>query len=56
MRDIDLKESKHANLELGWGFKADEKMGAWDEEGIGHVGMFKRLEIDNNVKLDMYQT
>lgn len=27
-----------------WGFKLDEAMGEWDEEGIAHVGMFMRLE------------
>jgi len=29
-----------------WGFKTDEGMGAWDEEGIKHVGMFHRLSIE----------
>lgn len=28
-----------------WGFKLDEGMGTWREEGIAHVGMFLRLEI-----------
>jgi len=28
-----------------WGFERDEGMGRWDEEGIGHVGMFRRLEL-----------
>jgi predicted GNAT family N-acyltransferase len=28
-----------------WGFKTDEGMGTWDEEGIMHVGMFRRLNI-----------
>jgi len=28
-----------------WGFKIDEGMGKWDEEGILHVGMFQRLNI-----------
>ncbi|KAI0013246.1 acyl-CoA N-acyltransferase [Xylariaceae sp. FL0662B] len=28
-----------------WGFKVDEGMGRWFEEGIPHVGMFLRLEI-----------
>jgi hypothetical protein len=27
------------------GFKIDEGMGRWSEEGIQHVGMFQRLEI-----------
>ncbi|KAK5997207.1 hypothetical protein PT974_02560 [Cladobotryum mycophilum] len=30
-----------------WGFEVDEGMGTWWEEGIPHVGMFKRLEIGN---------
>jgi predicted GNAT family N-acyltransferase len=29
-----------------WGFKVDEGMGQWDEEGIKHVGMFQRLPIE----------
>jgi len=28
-----------------WGFKVDEKMGRWLEEGISHVGMFIRVDI-----------
>ncbi|KAI1388699.1 uncharacterized protein F4822DRAFT_429316 [Hypoxylon trugodes] len=28
-----------------WGFKVDEGMGTWYEEGIPHVGMFQRLKI-----------
>ncbi|KAI6083865.1 hypothetical protein F4821DRAFT_181441 [Hypoxylon rubiginosum] len=28
-----------------WGFKVDEGMGQWFEEGIPHVGMFLRLRI-----------
>ncbi|KAG6008550.1 hypothetical protein E4U21_004390 [Claviceps maximensis] len=28
-----------------WGFVVDQKMGLWWEEGIPHVGMFKRLEF-----------
>lgn len=27
-----------------WGFMVDEGMGTWDEEGIKHVGMFRRLD------------
>lgn len=30
-----------------WGFKVDEGMGRWEEEGIPHVGMFLRLNIDS---------
>jgi len=29
-----------------WGFKLDEEMGTWTEEGITHVGMFNRLNIE----------
>ncbi|KAH7040707.1 uncharacterized protein B0I36DRAFT_311295 [Microdochium trichocladiopsis] len=28
-----------------WGFKVDEKMGKWTEEGIPHVGMFMRVDV-----------
>jgi predicted GNAT family N-acyltransferase len=31
-----------------WGFEVDEGMGKWEEEGIAHVGMFLRLDIDPN--------
>jgi predicted GNAT family N-acyltransferase len=27
------------------GYETDESMGRWDEEGIEHVGMFKRVDI-----------
>lgn len=27
------------------GFETDETLGRWDEEGIEHVGMFKRIEV-----------
>jgi predicted GNAT family N-acyltransferase len=30
-----------------WGFHSDEGMGTWDEEGIPHVGMFYRLNIES---------
>ncbi|GJN84981.1 hypothetical protein PLIIFM63780_008545 [Purpureocillium lilacinum] len=29
-----------------WGFRVDEGMGKWWEEGIPHVGMFQRLEVN----------
>ncbi len=29
-----------------WGYKVDEGMGTWVEEGINHVGMFQRLNIE----------
>lgn len=28
-----------------YGFETDESMGTWDEEGIDHVGMWKRLDV-----------
>ena len=31
-----------------WGFQVDEGMGKWSEEGIPHVGMFQRLDINPN--------
>ncbi len=30
-----------------WGFQVDEGMGTWIEEGINHVGMFTRLNLEN---------
>ncbi|EMC92232.1 hypothetical protein BAUCODRAFT_38252 [Baudoinia panamericana UAMH 10762] len=29
-----------------YGFETDEAMGTWDEEGIEHVGMWRRLDIE----------
>ncbi|EQK99142.1 hypothetical protein G6O67_005892 [Ophiocordyceps sinensis] len=29
-----------------WGFHVDDAMGRWFEEGIPHIGMFQRLNID----------
>lgn len=29
-----------------YGFEYDESMGVWDEEGIDHVGMWKRLDVE----------
>ena len=28
-----------------YGFETDQSMGTWDEEGIDHVGMWKRLDL-----------
>ena len=28
-----------------YGFSVDERMGIWDEEGIPHIGMWRRLEV-----------
>ncbi|KAI2610877.1 acyl-CoA N-acyltransferase [Hypoxylon fragiforme] len=36
-----------ASLYERWGFRVDEGMGRWFEEGIPHVGMFQRLNIKN---------
>ncbi|KKA27019.1 hypothetical protein TD95_000515 [Thielaviopsis punctulata] len=29
-----------------WGFVVDEGMGTWNEEGIPHVGMFQRVDVE----------
>ena len=28
------------------GFVTDEKLGRWDEEGIEHLGMWRRIELE----------
>ena len=28
------------------GFVTDERLGRWDEEGIEHLGMWRRLELE----------
>lgn len=28
-----------------YGFSKDDTMGVWDEEGIDHIGMWKRLDL-----------
>jgi len=33
------------NMWERFGFKLDEDMGEWDEEGIQHVGLWKRIDI-----------
>lgn len=40
----------HAQVDVermyqGQGFQTDESLGRWDEEGIEHVGMFKRIPL-----------
>ncbi|KAJ6088648.1 Acyl-CoA N-acyltransferase [Penicillium sp. IBT 16267x] len=40
----------HAQVDVeqmyrGMGFQTDESLGRWDEEGIEHVGMFRRLKL-----------
>lgn len=34
-----------AKIWAKWGFRLDEGMGRWEEEGIQHVGMFRRLNL-----------
>ncbi|KAI1269880.1 hypothetical protein F5Y18DRAFT_371856 [Xylariaceae sp. FL1019] len=34
-----------------WGFKVDEGMGRWIEQGVPHVGMFQRLPIGNKMAI-----
>jgi predicted GNAT family N-acyltransferase len=45
---VYVHAQKNRTLELWkrYGFEVDEGMGTWDEEGMDHVGMYKRLEID----------
>ena len=31
-----------------YGFETDDSMGSWDEEGIDHVGMWKRVDVTNS--------
>ncbi|KAF8846729.1 hypothetical protein BDZ45DRAFT_608505 [Acephala macrosclerotiorum] len=31
-----------------WGFQIDKEMGTWMEEGIPHVGMFQRLNLEHS--------
>jgi predicted GNAT family N-acyltransferase len=40
----------HAQVDVermyqGLGFVTNESLGRWDEEGIEHVGMFKRITL-----------
>ncbi|OQE14739.1 hypothetical protein PENSTE_c033G06592 [Penicillium steckii] len=32
------------------GFETDDSLGRWDEEGIEHVGMFKRISLHNSLE------
>lgn len=32
-------------LYVRWGFETDPTLGKWDEEGIEHVGMWRRIEV-----------
>lgn len=32
-----------------YGFKRDDQLGAWDEEGIEHVGMWRRIAVKDSV-------
>ncbi|PKS11770.1 hypothetical protein jhhlp_001063 [Lomentospora prolificans] len=38
-----------ADVWARWGFIVDEEMGTWWEEGIRHVGMFLRIDIDKPI-------
>jgi len=31
-----------------YGFETDASMGVWDEEGIDHIGMWKRLDVSSS--------
>ena len=33
-----------------YGFETDESMGVWDEEGIDHVGMWKKMDVSESRK------
>lgn len=33
------------NLYRRWGFVKDETMGTWNEEGIDHIGMWRRISV-----------
>lgn len=33
-------------LWVAWGFVKDQTMGEWDEEGIMHIGMWRRIKLD----------
>ena len=39
-----------AKMWAKWGFELDEGMGTWVEEGIKHVGMFMRLNLEASGK------
>jgi predicted GNAT family N-acyltransferase len=56
--DLDLNTNWHGlvlihaqiGLQKFWakyGFELDEKMGIWDEEGIDHAGMWKRIDLED---------
>ncbi|KAK3070862.1 hypothetical protein LTR53_009695 [Teratosphaeriaceae sp. CCFEE 6253] len=38
-----------------YGFETDHSMGVWDEEGIEHVGMWKRLDMSGRRKSKAWQ-
>ena len=38
------------NVYRRFGFETDDSMGVWDEEGIDHVGMWRRLEVNGGRK------
>jgi predicted GNAT family N-acyltransferase len=44
---VHAQKDRTMDLWKRYGFEVDEGMGVWDEEGMDHVGMYKRLEIDS---------
>ncbi|RDL39404.1 Uncharacterized protein BP5553_03744 [Venustampulla echinocandica] len=36
-----------------WGFKLDDEMGTWIEEGINHVGMFQKLDVKMDFGMEL---
>jgi len=38
-----------------YGFVVDEGMGEWDEEGVVHVGMWRRVEVKPTPKKEVAQ-
>jgi len=47
----------HAQVDVermyeGLGFVRDEGLGRWEEEGIMHVGMFRRVEVLRSVNVE----
>ncbi|KAF2663910.1 hypothetical protein BT63DRAFT_114550 [Microthyrium microscopicum] len=43
---VHAQKDRTLDLWRKWGFKIDEQMGEWDEEGMMHVGMWKQLDIE----------
>jgi predicted GNAT family N-acyltransferase len=52
-RGLVVVHAQVGDAERFWGragFVKDEGMGEWDEEGISHVGMLKKLELGNPLR------